>query len=351
MTFRLFLGYRRDDTGYVTGRLFDRLAATFGRESIFVDIDNIPVGYDFSQFLRDAVSSCQLMILMMGRDWLGNSAGQSGERRIDRPLDYLRLEIELALKQNVRILTVLVDNASFPRREELPVSIQHIVNEPTISLNSERFDLDYPMLEDKVRALAEITASAGADLENQAAVKAASNRNSEYFFISYAREDIDFTRRLATGLHAEGILVWMDELHMKMGRAWEDQVEVALRDAAAIIFIMSRVSIEADTVRDELSLAVDLKKPVLPVRIDECEPPLRLRRLQYADFVRPFDVAFRKFVFDVKESIHTAITSPEEAMRKGFNTGLLQVATVGGSNGRTKERGTWRKWLSWTGLQ
>lgn len=44
---RITISYRREDSGVITGRIFDRLVARYGREAIFRDIDDVPCGVDF----------------------------------------------------------------------------------------------------------------------------------------------------------------------------------------------------------------------------------------------------------------------------------------------------------------
>jgi hypothetical protein len=46
---RIFLSYRRDDTAAISGRVYDRLVARFGRRNVFKDIDSIPLGVDFQR--------------------------------------------------------------------------------------------------------------------------------------------------------------------------------------------------------------------------------------------------------------------------------------------------------------
>src|SRR5262249_51959035 len=88
----IFISYRRQDSGDVTGRIYDRLVQQFGREAIFKDVDSIPLGVDFRGVLDKAVGKCNLLLAVIGRQWIG-SQNESGARRLDDPRDFVRIEI------------------------------------------------------------------------------------------------------------------------------------------------------------------------------------------------------------------------------------------------------------------
>lgn len=45
---RIFISYRRDDSASISGRIYDRLVAKFGRKRVFKGVDDIPAGVDFN---------------------------------------------------------------------------------------------------------------------------------------------------------------------------------------------------------------------------------------------------------------------------------------------------------------
>jgi hypothetical protein len=332
MKYNIFLVYRRADTGVITGRTFDRLCNAFEREQIFVDIDSIPVGCDFVDYLERAIKACRVMVVMMGNNWLGFD-DSGGRRRIDLPLDYLRLELEMAIKHGVNLVPVLIDGASMPRRADLPESIGALADQAPIVLNNRSFGLDYPSLQNKLHELVG-SRQPSAPVDRTTVTKPIS---SDHLFVSYAREDIEFTKRLADSLEAEGIPVWMDSLGVKTGASWVHQIEDALKVSKAVILVMSPSSNDSEVVQDELSLALDLKKQIFPVRIAECEAPLRLRRLQYAEFsATSYERALRRLVFDLRESLRLGTPHAEPAPGAGPGP---QRPPVG-----------WRKWLAWAGV-
>lgn len=123
---RIFVSYRRDDTGYVTDAICDRLAQTFGRGAIFKDVDSIPLGVDFRQTLTDAVQRCDVLLAVIGRDWL--APGDDGTTpRLHDARDYVRIELEAALARGIPVIPVLVRVQTLPEAERLPESVREVV--------------------------------------------------------------------------------------------------------------------------------------------------------------------------------------------------------------------------------
>ncbi len=120
----IFISYRRDDTSDVTGRIYDRLIQHFGKDSVFKDVDSIPLGVDFKKHLRDSVARCDVLLTVIGRQWL---IGNVGERRLDDVRDFVRIEIEAALHRDIPVVPVLVQAAPVPRPEDLPETLQSLV--------------------------------------------------------------------------------------------------------------------------------------------------------------------------------------------------------------------------------
>ena len=119
MSGKILINYRRDDASHLAGRLYDRLAAHFPKNQIFIDVDNLDPGVDFVEAIEQSVGSCDVLIAVIGKRWLISSEADGG-RRLDNPDDFVRLEIAVALKRNIRVIPVLVDDASMPRANDLP---------------------------------------------------------------------------------------------------------------------------------------------------------------------------------------------------------------------------------------
>ena len=147
---RIFISYRRDDTAYPAGWLFDRLRDRVGGR-VFKDVDSIELGDDFVDRITAAVASCDVLLVLIGDRWLTiDDAG--GRRRIDDPDDFVRLEIQAALKREIRVIPVLVGGAKMPRPDELPAALAGLARRQALELNPGRFDFDMSRLEQALAA-------------------------------------------------------------------------------------------------------------------------------------------------------------------------------------------------------
>jgi hypothetical protein len=130
---RIFISYRREETAYAAGWLFDRLVEHFGRGQVFKDVDSIQLGDDFVEVITAAVGSCNP----------GHTIpGDAGRRRLDNPEDFVRLEIQAALTRDIRVIPILVDGARMPRAGELAPSLAKLVRRQALELSPSRFAFD-----------------------------------------------------------------------------------------------------------------------------------------------------------------------------------------------------------------
>ncbi len=114
----IMISYRRADSGPITGRIYDRLQAHFGADHVFIDIDSIPMGIDFRHHIQKTITRCDVLLPVIGPHWTG--PGEVGKRRIDDPHDLVRLEVAHALERNIRVIPLLIEDASMPRTDDLP---------------------------------------------------------------------------------------------------------------------------------------------------------------------------------------------------------------------------------------
>ncbi len=125
---KLFISYRRDDTLDATDRLYMSLLSSFGAANLFVDRNAIPPGVDFRLHLPDRIQWCDIMLVVIGDHWAGYEPAKRGswKRRLDSSSDYVRFEIETAIRLRKRIIPVLVGRAGMPTVEDLPPSLQAV---------------------------------------------------------------------------------------------------------------------------------------------------------------------------------------------------------------------------------
>ena len=136
---RIFISYRRQETAWPAGRLYDVLVEHFPAEQVFKDVDNIEPGEDFVERITAAVGSCDVLLALIGPQWL-TITDENGQRRLDNPEDYVRLEIETALTRKIRVIPILVDEARMPRADELPATLAPLVRRNAVEINPLTFD-------------------------------------------------------------------------------------------------------------------------------------------------------------------------------------------------------------------
>lgn len=122
----IFISYRRSDSADITGRIYDRLVDEYGRAFIFKDVDSIPLGTDFREYLDRKVSECNSLLAIIGDRWL-DAKDDAGKRRLDDPEDFVRVEIESALERGIPVIPLLVRGAKMPAEGDLPGSLRKLV--------------------------------------------------------------------------------------------------------------------------------------------------------------------------------------------------------------------------------
>jgi hypothetical protein len=163
---KIFINYRREDTAGHAGRLLDRLAPHFpGR--VFMDIDTLQPGVDFVEAIEQAVGSCEVLLVLIGREWL--AADAAGRKRLDDPNDFVRLEVATALKRDIRLIPVLVQSASMPRAEELPPDLAKLARRNAIELSDALWAYDVERLVKAIESVPATTESGGAQPTRTAA--------------------------------------------------------------------------------------------------------------------------------------------------------------------------------------
>jgi hypothetical protein len=137
---KIFISYRREDSIDATDRIYERLALHFGAANVFMDVDAIPPGTDYRQYLHDSVSASAAMLVVIGHHW--TSVRGKGlmfwRQRLYDPSDWVRIEIEMAIKHGIPIIPVLVGQSVLPPARSLPESIRPILNFQTTEVRPGR---------------------------------------------------------------------------------------------------------------------------------------------------------------------------------------------------------------------
>jgi hypothetical protein len=141
----IFISYRRDDAEGQAGRLFNDLTQHFGEDAVFMDVAGIEPGRDFRRVIDNQVSSCGVLLAIIGKGWL-TAKDESGARRLDDPMDFVRLETASALKRDIPVVPVLVHAARMPRVDDLPEDLKDLAFRNGVELTHARWDSDVQVL-------------------------------------------------------------------------------------------------------------------------------------------------------------------------------------------------------------
>lgn len=143
---KIFISYRRDDTASICGRIYDRLCMRFGRENVFKDVEGIPLGVNFEEYVGSVVAQCAVQLVIIGPGWITAST-ETGDRRLEDPHDLVRIEVEAALNRNIPVIPVLVQGATIPHSSKLPPSMQGLLGKNGLAVgNDPHFDPDMNLL-------------------------------------------------------------------------------------------------------------------------------------------------------------------------------------------------------------
>lgn len=145
MVERIFISYRREDSAGHAGRVFDRLKGDFGGDVLFMDVDAIPLGANFVRVLREEVGRCSVLLAIIGPGWLDARDGE-GERRLENPNDFVRVEIATALQRDIPVIPILLEGARIPKAQSLPEDLQELAQRNGLDVRHASFHGDMDRL-------------------------------------------------------------------------------------------------------------------------------------------------------------------------------------------------------------
>ena len=145
---KIVISYRRSDTRWAAGRIFDRLENLYGPGSIFLDFNAIPVGTAFPERLQSAVARCDVLLVLIGPNWLDGD----GKRLRDKS-DWVRAEIRTAFERRVPVLPILIDGTKMPDASDLPSDLRTLASLQAASIDGDAdFRIQMANLEQMVNA-------------------------------------------------------------------------------------------------------------------------------------------------------------------------------------------------------
>jgi len=149
MSTKVFISYRRDDSAAHAGRINDRLERELGRDSLFTDVDAIPLGLDFVEILSARVAECEVLLAIIGPNWL-EAHDEDGNRRLDDEHDFVRIEIGAALQRNIPVIPILLEGTRVPKATRLPDNLKPLARRNGLDVRHASFHADMDKL---IRAL------------------------------------------------------------------------------------------------------------------------------------------------------------------------------------------------------
>jgi hypothetical protein len=166
-------------------------------------------------------------------------------------------------------------------------------------------------------------------------MRPASAVQADHCFLSYSRADADFALRLADDLTALGVAMWVDRLNIRPSENWDRAIEHAIRGCRSFIVILSPRAVASENVADEISLAIDSAKPMIPIMIEPCQLPLRLTRKHLIDASSGYEAALNQCFAEIESGqtgSGTAIAKAERGVKdpKTIATAARELATFVG---------------------
>jgi hypothetical protein len=121
----ILISYRREDSADICERFYDHLVARYGKPAVFKDVNNIPYGEGFPVYIQTKLRECAICLAVIGPRWL-DAATPDGRRRLDDPNDFVRIEMETALRLGLVVVPILVYGAAMPPAEALPDTLARL---------------------------------------------------------------------------------------------------------------------------------------------------------------------------------------------------------------------------------
>lgn len=141
---RIFISYRRKHASADARMLHDALVYRFGRGRVFMDLSGIEAGEDFVEVIAAEIDNADVFLAVVDPFWA--APDESGPSRLHEEGDYLRMEVELALRRNITVIPVLTGGARMPSSDDLPTSIASFARRQLFELSQERWHADVARL-------------------------------------------------------------------------------------------------------------------------------------------------------------------------------------------------------------
>jgi tetratricopeptide (TPR) repeat protein len=147
-SYKIFISYRREDSQDTCGRIHDYLKNRFGANAVFLDVNAIPPGYSFPNYINHVLRQCRVVLVVIGPSWpiiVAHDGPYDEKPRLNDPADFVRIEVEQALKlaavntagepaSDLLLIPLLVQDANMPRQMQLPKSLRELTRRNAIRI-------------------------------------------------------------------------------------------------------------------------------------------------------------------------------------------------------------------------
>jgi hypothetical protein len=142
----VFISYRRAGGAFASGWLRDRLSACLGAGRVIRDVESIPPGTSFYDFVKGVIPDCRAVIVVIDPGWSVAPASAEG-RYAELPGDMVAFELAEAFKSGIRVIPVLVRGASMPKAADLPEALRPLAQLHAVELRPDHnFSIDVDRL-------------------------------------------------------------------------------------------------------------------------------------------------------------------------------------------------------------
>jgi hypothetical protein len=148
--YQIFINYRHQDTAYQAAWLYTLLSQDFGREQVFIDFGSLELGDRFPLTIANSITSCKTLLALMGKDWL-DAKDEEDKRRLDDPDDFVRFEIEVALKSDVVVIPVRFERARELHKGQLPSTLRPLADRHGMMISAANFEQDTRRLVESIK--------------------------------------------------------------------------------------------------------------------------------------------------------------------------------------------------------
>lgn len=144
------MSYRRQDTDWVSMSLFNALKQQFPNDTVFKDFHVIRAGEDFTKAIESNLRSCDVLLVIIGAEWLTCQNG-AGVSRLFDPNDYVSFEIAYAFEKGKKVIPVLIKDTPMPEVGSLPSRIKELHKLQAVRINNINFEMDVFNLANAIR--------------------------------------------------------------------------------------------------------------------------------------------------------------------------------------------------------